>query len=246
MVLSVWLAAAAVGLGPLQSGDVPQEAPQPGEVQAVTSYAREMQYLDADGDKRIDAGELAAGQQMASMMLMLTWENCDLDGDGSISPAEFQAAADQATQALLQAESESEAEQEAEDALARAVPFDVLLDQLAQDDRYADEIAALREEIEDLEDDEATVTYVTRYPERYPHLAPVVRTWVRHYPVRPGLRRLVKPSPLRLHRPPAKAKSVRPPKPGPKAGKLKPKKPPKAGKKPGAKPQPKRRPPRRP
>ena len=180
---------------------------------------------------------------MASVMVMLSWDQCDSDGDGSISPAELQSAADQALQALLEAETESETEQEAQDALARAVPLELLLDRLADDDRYAEEIAALREEIEDLDDDEATITYITKHPTRYPRLTPVVKTWVRHYPVRPGLRRLVKP---RSYRAPAKAKPAPSPKPAPKATKPGPKKPPKPGKKPGPKRPPKSRPPRKP
>ena len=208
-----------------------EDAPQP-----ATSYLREMRYLDADGDKRIGAQELATGQQMASVMLMLSWDESDRDGDGVISLAEFQSAAQEAMQALLDLDSESE--QQAEDALARAIPLNVLLERLANDDRYTEEIAALREAIEELNDDEAVITYITKYPIRFPRLSPVVRTWVRHYPVRPGLRRLVKPGPPRPYRPPGKVRSAGPPKLGPKGGKPHPKKPPKPGKR--------RPPPRRP
>jgi hypothetical protein len=180
----------------------------------ATKYTREMRYLDADGDMNIDAKELAAGQHRASMILMLSWEECDRDADGVISPVEFQYSAQQAMQELREANSESALQ--AEDALAKAITLKLLLERLAYDELYAHEIAALREAIEDLDDEEAVVTYVVKYPTRYPRLTPVIYTWGRHYPVRPNLHRLVKPRPIRLYRPPAKAKPVRPIQPGPK------------------------------
>jgi hypothetical protein len=227
----------------------PQEStPREAEPSDAAEYAalEEMRHLDANGDQVIDGQEFVSGQRMAAVILALSWEDCDADGDGVITPAELQPAAEAALQALLAAETDSEAEQEAEEALARAVPLSHLLDRLADDERYAEEIAVLREAVEDLDDDEAVVTYITKYPTRYTRLAPVIKTWVRHYPVRPGLRRLVTPHTARPAHLPGKAKPHKPPKPGPKAGKPGPKKPPKAGKKPGAKARPKSRPPRRP
>ena len=191
-------------------------------------YAREMKYVDADGDGQIDARELAAGQQMASMILMLSWDECDRDNDGSISPAEFQVAAEKAVQALLEVDSESE--QQAQDDLAEAVPLALLLDRLAADERYAAEIAALRAELEDA-DDSTVIKYINQYPSRYPRLTPLVHTWARHYPVRPEVRRLVKPVPKHPYRPRAKAKTPASSTHAPKSGKLPVKRPPKPGKK---------------
>lgn len=231
-LLAAILVAAMLGLSPPQGPDAERtDAPSSETPAPAAGYLREMQYLDADGDQRIDAQELAHGQQMASMILMLDWDDCDRDDDGKISPDEFRSAADEAMQAVLQADSETETEQQAEDALARAVPLKLLLDQLAGEEDYAQEVAALRGSIEDLSNDEAVVTYVSQYPTRYPHLAPVIRTWVRHYPVRPELRRLVKPRPPRAHHGPAKSHR-HPPRHGPKAGKPGSKKPPGPGGKP--------------
>lgn len=183
----------------------------------ATGYIHEMRYLDTDGDRKIDAKELAAGQHMASMLLMLSWDECDRDGDGTVSLVEFQVAAHDAMQALREAD--SEAARQAEDALAQAITMRLLLEQLARDEQYAAEIAALRAEIEDLDDDEVVVTYLIKYPTRYPRLTPIVRTWVRHYPVKPKLYRLVKPYGPRLYRPPARTKVIHPPKARPKVGK---------------------------
>ena len=127
------------------------EKPKP-----ATGYMREMMYLDSDGDLRIDAKELAAGQYMASMLLMLSWEECDLNRDGLVGLPEFQVAADDAMQAMR--EFNREASQQAEEALAKAVTMKLLLDQLSREEQYAAEIAALRAEIADLNDDEAVVT----------------------------------------------------------------------------------------
>jgi hypothetical protein len=98
-------------------------------------------------------------------------------------------------------------EEEAEDALAKAVSMSVLLQQLAGDQAYADELVALRAAVDDLDDDEAVVTQIISNPDRYPRLSPVVRTWVRYYPVKPALRRHLPPYPARaLHLPPPHAR----------------------------------------
>jgi hypothetical protein len=197
-----------------------------------------MRYLDIDGDRQISAKELAAGQQMASMMLMLSWDACDRDGDGAISLEELQPAADEAMQTLL--ETDSESEQKAEEELARLMPLRLLLERLAENEEYSAELAALRAAIEGLDDDDAIITHITTYPRRYPHIAPIVRTWYRYYPVRPGLRRHLRPLPPR-HDPPGP--KVKPgPRPKPKAGRPGPRKPPKPGGKPKPKPRPKPKP----
>ena len=161
------------------------------------SLTAELAYLDVNGDGAIDARELADGQQMASMLLMLSWDECDQDLDGKLTAAEFQSAASKAMQALLSYD--TDADQQAEEALANAVPMSILLQQLGRDEAYAEELAALREALDDLDDDEAVVTHVVTNPVRYPRLGPVVRTWVRHYPVKPRLRSLVRPH-LKHHR----------------------------------------------
>jgi hypothetical protein len=240
--LAAFLVAATLSLGQPQESDAEsKDTPNPETPTPAAGYTGEAQYLDADGNQRIDAWEFAHGQQMASMILMLAWDECDRDDDGGISLDEFRSAADEAMQAMLQADSESETEQQAEDALARAVPLKLLLDQLAGEEDYAQEVAALRESVEDLNNDEGVVAYVSQYPTRYSHLTPVIQTWVRHYPVRPELRRLVKPGPPRAYRPSAKVKP-HPPGRGPKAGKPGSKKPPRPGGKPSRKGPPPRKP----
>jgi hypothetical protein len=222
-------AAACLCLTPLSSAQSRDSKTQE-KPKAATSYVREMRYLDSDADRKIDAKELAAAQQMASMILMLSWDACDRDGDGVISFEELRPAADEAMQTLLDADSQSE--QKAEEELARLVPLSLLLERLAEDGQYADELAALRAAVEDLDDDDAIIAHVTTYPKRYP---PIVRTWHRYYPARPGLRRHVRSLPPRV------APNAGPghrPKPRPKGGKPGPKRTAKPGAKPG-KPEPK-------
>jgi len=146
-----------------------------------------MMFLDTDGDHKIDARELAAGQQMAAVVLTLSWDTSDRDADGTITLGELQTAAEEANQALLEADATDE--QQAEDAIGKLLSLRVLLDRLAGEEQYADEIAALREAVEDLDDSDAVVTHLVTYAKRYPHLSPVVRTWRRYYDVRSDLRR---------------------------------------------------------
>jgi hypothetical protein len=193
-----------------------------GRPHAEPEYLHEMRYFDTNFDRKIDAKEFAAGQQLASMMLMLSWDGCDLDGDGAVSFGEFRTAAAEAMQTLLEADSESE--QQAEEELARMLPLKLLLQRLGQEGKYADEVAALREAIEDLDDDDAIITHVTTYPKLYPHIAPIVHTWYRHYPLKPGVRRNLRTLPARAHplKPKAKTAGHVKPKPKPKAGPRKP------------------------
>jgi len=170
------------------------------------SFAAELTYLDANGDGRIDARELANGQQMASMMLMLSWDACDRNQDGQLTPEEFEVAATEALQSLSWAN--SEADRQAEEALANAVPLRVLLQQLGGDPSYADELNALRQAVEDVDDDDTVITHVISNPTHYPRLSPVVRTWTRYYPVKSHLRRNVRPN-VHRHDKPANADRVR-------------------------------------
>jgi hypothetical protein len=193
--------------------DSTAQDPRPAkETDEAKSLFPMMKFLDRDRDRQIDADELAAGQEAAALLLVLSWSDCDRDEDGAIDLAEFQAAVTEARQSL--AEVEPEVEDQAVQDLASAVPLSLLLGRLSADDRYADEIASLREAIEDLDDEEAVVTYVTHYPRRYPNLTPVIRTWGRYYPVRSALRRHFHRWP---HRPPAHVKPAKPRGPGPKA-----------------------------
>ena len=164
---------------------------------ASVSYLHAMSFLDANNDRRIDKRELSAGQQTAAVLLMLSWNDCDRDRDGSISRDELERAASTAAQTMTEPQSEAtaEVEQQAEADLAQAVPLAVLLDRLAANERYAAEIAALRSAVENLDDDEAVYTYIDAHPALYPHLLPAVRTWVRYCPVRPALRPYAKPAP---------------------------------------------------
>jgi hypothetical protein len=193
-------------------------AQSPDRPQATPEYLHEMRYFDTNSDRQIDAEEFAAGQQLASMLLMLSWDACDLDGDDAVSFAEFRTAATAAMRTLLEADSESE--QQAEDELARMLPLKLLLERLSEDGKYADEVAALREAIEDLDDDDAIITHIAAYPKLYPHITPILRTWYRYYPVKPGVRQHLRALPARAHplKPKAKAAGQVKPKPKPKAG----------------------------
>jgi hypothetical protein len=181
------------------------------------NFAAEWTYLDADGDGRISATELAQGQRMAAMILTLSLEAGDPDHDGKLTPAEFQAAVTTALQTLASADNEGE--QPADEELARAVPLSLVFQQLSGTDTYAAELAALREAVTNLDDEETVVTHIISNPARYPRLGPLVRTWVRYYPVRPELRRHVPPGlphvphpaqPPGLHVPPPRPKTGQP------------------------------------
>lgn len=200
-----------------------------GNVAGSKSYVREVRYLDADRNGKIDTEELAAGQQMASVLLMLSWEECDRNGDGVLRVSEFASAAIEMRQTLLEAESESDGA--AEEALARALSLRVLLDRLATDEQYADELAELREAVEDLDDDEAVVTHIVRNPALYPRLMPVVGTYIRHYPVRPPLRRFAPRYAVPFRHHPKAVKPMKGPKPLEPKPAVKPAKKPKAVKK---------------
>jgi hypothetical protein len=219
-LITCWPALATLWLlSPPGPATAAEDPPPAKSTTPPTTYVNEMRFLDLDRDRRIDQRELATGQQMAAMILLLSWDECDRDGDGSLSHDEFEQAAATAMQALLEEQSETDAEEQAEQDLAQAVPLELILDRLTADERYADEVADLRDAVEDLDDDEDVVTYVFRNAKRYPRLTPVVRTWVRHYPVRPDLRRHAKPHPKWRYLRPAKAKPHKPVKPAPRAGK---------------------------
>ena len=106
------------------------------------TYLSEMKHLDANGDGTIDPQELATGQQLAAMILTLSWNQSDLNQDGVLTEGEFLAAAEAAMQEVLSTQGEEDSQ--AEQALAEAIPLSVLLENLARDDQYAEEIAALR------------------------------------------------------------------------------------------------------
>lgn len=177
-----------------------------------------LRFLDSNRDRRVSADELALGQDLAAVLLMLSFNECDRDQDGSLELPELSAATAEARQELALAESEEELE--AQEDLARAVSLQVLLERLAGDDRYAQEIAALREAVENLDDEDAVITYITQHPKLYPHLGPVIRVWGRYYPVRPELRRHFwrrpphRPTHLKPLRPAPKPRA-HPPKPAP-------------------------------
>ncbi|MCP4593524.1 MAG: hypothetical protein GY842_22535, partial [bacterium] len=194
-------------------------------------------YLDADADGAISPRELDDGQQAARLLLALSWEGCDADGDGKLSLAEYHAGAFQAAQALPTSDDENA--QQAETALADAVPLSLLLERLGEDSSYAAELAALWEAVDD-QDDQTVITQVISNPTRYPKLGPVLRTWVRHYPVKSNLRRhghrtphAVKPA--RIHPNPKAKPKKGPPHTKKPAGVGKP-----AGRKPAARHSPKR------
>ena len=176
--LPVLIAVSLLAVPPAAADPSPGDAP----LADSQSFAAEITYLDANRDGRIDARELAAGQQMAAAIARLSWHAGDRNQDGQLTPAEFQAAITAALQ------SGASADNQAEEYVADAVPLSVLLQQLGDDQAYADELTALREAVEDLDDDDAVITHVVSHASRYPRLNPVLRTWVRDYPVRPRLR----------------------------------------------------------
>jgi hypothetical protein len=241
-VIGRWLAAAML-CWCLPAGGPAQEPPAAGRPAEVQEQIRLMRYFDTDRDRRIDADEFSAGLETAALVLMMSWSDCDQSGDGWIDFEELGTAVAQARKTLAQAEAEAEEEEgddeRAAEALAGAVPLSVVLDRLAAEQAYADEIADLRASVEDLADEDVVVTYIVRNPARYPHLTPVVRTWGRYYPVKPAVRRHFENRP---HRPPwyvkppgAKKQTGKPgvkPGPKPKIGE-RPKHPPKPPPKPG-------------
>ena len=186
----VWL-----GLLALPVSGRPAEEPPAQEAPAPATYARALKFLDLDGNGWIEPRELGIGQQMGAMILALEWAECDADGDGSLSAAEFEQVAAKTLQALLTKHSDAEAESEkrAQEDLAGATSLSVILERLARSPRYVDEIAALRKVIEDLDDEDEVVAYVVGHPALYPRLGPLVHTWLRTYPVRPDLLRHAKP-----------------------------------------------------
>lgn len=213
--LLTWLAVSLLGLAvtPTMAGTAAAAAA------AAPDWSQAMRQLDANHDRRLDADELARGQELAAVLLSLTWEDCDRDHDGVVRPAEFEAAAGAARQTL--AGSTVGESDDATAQLAEALSLGVLLEQLGSDATYADELAALREAVEDLDDDETVYTHIIQNPARYPKLLPLTRTYVRYYPLRPALRRYYHPRhPLAAR---YRVKAHPHPKPGPKAPAVKPK-----------------------
>jgi hypothetical protein len=169
-----------------------------------TAYARALQFVDLNNDRKVEPAELAAAQQSAAMILALDWTEADTDGDGTLSAAEFMQAAAKTLQALLadKYEAEDASEQQAHEDLASAVPFSLILERLAERPRYADEVAALHRALDDTSGDEELVACIAAHPASYPHLTPVLQTWIHSYPVRPGLLRYLTPSRPAAEKPP--------------------------------------------
>lgn len=187
--------------------------------EADEGHQRLARFLDADGDHQIDSEELNAGRELAAALCALDLQESDSDQDGVLSPDELSAAL---FDALTTSQEEADEDEAAESAVAQALGLRVLLDQLATQDQYAEEVARLREAVEDLDDEEAAVQYLITNSTSYPRLYPTVRLWAKHYPSKPGVRRHFVP-----HHPPPRPKAPHAkPKPKP-AGK--PRKPPKPG-----------------
>ncbi|MFH1746141.1 MAG: hypothetical protein ABIG44_03755 [Planctomycetota bacterium] len=183
-----WMVVLVVMLGVTQQVSGDDRGPTSGKDPAP-GFLREMRFLDVDRDRQIDARELAQGQQMAAVLLSLSWEELDSDGDGTVSHSEFEAAANRALQTQTSAEEDADL---AEDELFDALSPGLLLSQLSEKEEYAEELAALREAVEDLDDHDTVVTQVIKNPKLYPRLYPVVYTYARHYPHRPAWQAYVK------------------------------------------------------
>ena len=180
----------------------------PRMVSPTDTSMRELHLLDTDSDGVLSVAELQEGQWRAYVLLSLDWDACDLDADGNVDALEYARAMDEAGRVLAAADQEYDVQ--AEDTLARAVTVSLLLGRLANDAAYNAEIVTLRTAVADFNDDEAVVTYVLKYPDRYPRLTPLVRTWVRYYPVRPQLRRLVPRYSTYLDRTPSRLRPTHP------------------------------------
>ncbi len=210
MPLSAWAATLTCLMVTQQPANLLQPTQPPAQRAQSTSlpapeHLRELRFLDVNVDRRIDAKELAAGQYYASMILMLDFDECDRDGDGWIAPDEFHMAAEVAEKEMR--ETNLEGAEQAQDALAKAITLKLLLDQLAEDAAYAAEIAALRQEIKDLSDEDVVVSYIIKYPTRFPRLRPILYTWGHYYPVRSSIHKVIRPRPLRFYRPPVKLRT---------------------------------------
>jgi hypothetical protein len=178
-------------------------------------HRRLARFLDADDDHQVDSEELDTGKELAAALCALDLQESDSDGDGVLSLDELSAALDDAVAA---AQEEADENAEAESAVAQALGLRVLLDQLAAQEQYAEEVARLREAVEHLDDEEATVQYLITNSTSYPRLYPTVRLWARHYPIKPGIRRRFASDrlPPRHHGPQPKPKpkpAATPPKP---------------------------------
>lgn len=189
---------------------------------------RVARFLDADADYQIDSEELNEAQRLAGAIGQLDLQAGDSDLDGVLSPEELFST----LLAALAGPGEEEEAEEAEDAaaeaaLANALGLPLLLEGLAGQDDYAAEIARLREAVEDLHDEDATVSYLVTHASSYPRLYPVVRVWATRYPTKPHLRRHFAP-----RRPHPARPAVRPTKPRPKPAAKPGPKPPKPSKPP--------------
>ena len=171
-------------------------------------YLREFYYVDADGDRMIDAKDLASAQYYGSLIDALEFDECDHNRDGVIDPTEFRLAV--AAAEMSRPDDEGADDDAAYNALASAVTLRLVLDQLSKDALYAAEVAALKEALRDLHDEEAVVEYIIKYPARYPRLRTVVYTWGRHYPVRKTMHRLIRPQRVRVHRAPVRVERPSP------------------------------------
>ena len=200
-----------MALSPLSAWALAADQPQtlaPRTHGPTDTNLRELRLLDTDSDGVLSVAELQEGQWRAYVLLSLDWDACDLDGDGNVDGLEYARAMDEAGRAL--ATTDLEYDVQAEDTLAQAITVALLLDRLAHDANYTAEIVTLRTAVRDFSNDEAVVTYVLKYPDRYPRLTPLVRTWVRYYPVRPQLRRLVPRHSTHLQRTPGKLRPTHP------------------------------------
>ncbi len=151
------------------------------------TYATEIKFFDRNNDGKIDQNEFKTGQQAATAFMTLNWNETDRNHDRQISREEFvQSYGTTYTAAGAVGQT---GRNQGTDALAQAISLNVILNGLATDQRYAAEINTLRKAISNWNNDETVITYLTTHAQQYPHLLPVVRSWVWQFPVRQELRR---------------------------------------------------------
>ncbi len=148
--------------------------------------ARIVSFVDADRDGRISPAEADESRKAAMWILGRQIADCDTDADGFVTTSEYvktwsAGPSEEAASEPAQAAVESQP-----DLSEDSVPLSVVLDQLAGQAYFREEVSLLRAELEDLDDTDTVVTYLGRFPTRYARLHPYVSKWVKQHPRKSG------------------------------------------------------------